>query len=266
MKKTIILVLAMLVITGLAMAGVPSEPYRFNPDRGAIERCVRAAMDDAGRAPGQIDLLLPSRNGVTEMDRAEDSAMRGVFGEPPRALAEGIVRETKRSATAYLGRPGEVDAAYPPSVSAAAGMRVGELERLIEDVLTTTRLEATGLLSGSSPAAAGARNPGQIGRLGMRACIGSVVHASRDKGRRGIEAPLLFEERRREHEGQIDGGEQRVTPQVEEVVADPDGLYREQLLPDMNQLGLGRIFGRSVGVVEPRPLEGRGRKSRAIDL
>lgn len=74
-------------VTGLAMAGVPSEPYRFNPDRGAIERCIRAVMDDAGLAPGQIDILFPSRNGVTEMDRAEEEVLRAVFGSLPRAVS-----------------------------------------------------------------------------------------------------------------------------------------------------------------------------------
>jgi 3-oxoacyl-(acyl-carrier-protein) synthase len=74
-------------VTGLSMAGAPSEPYRFNPDRAAIERCVRAAMDDAGVAPGQIDLIFPSRNGVTEMDRAEEEVLRAVFDSPPRAVS-----------------------------------------------------------------------------------------------------------------------------------------------------------------------------------
>ena len=74
-------------VTGLSMAGAPSEPYRFHPDRGAIERCIRAALDDAGLAPGDMDLLFPSRNGVTEMDRAEEEVLRSVFGDPPRAVS-----------------------------------------------------------------------------------------------------------------------------------------------------------------------------------
>jgi len=74
-------------LTGLSMAGVPSEPYRFNPDRGAIERCIRAALDDAGVSPDEIDLLFPSRNGVTEMDRAEEETLRAVFGNLPRAIS-----------------------------------------------------------------------------------------------------------------------------------------------------------------------------------
>ena len=74
------------VISGLAMAGVPCEPYRFTPDRRAIERSVRGALEDAAVAPRQIDLVLPSRNGVTEMDRAEQDVLSAVFGEPPRGV------------------------------------------------------------------------------------------------------------------------------------------------------------------------------------
>jgi 3-oxoacyl-(acyl-carrier-protein) synthase len=74
-------------LTGLSMAGVPSEPYRFNPDRGAIERCVRAALDDAGVSPDAIDLVFPSRNGVTEMDRVEAETLRAVFGSLPRTIS-----------------------------------------------------------------------------------------------------------------------------------------------------------------------------------
>ncbi len=74
-------------LTGLSMAGVPCEPYRFRPDSGAIERCVRAALDDAKVSAGEIDLLFPSRDGVTEMDRAEEEVLRAIFGNPPRAVS-----------------------------------------------------------------------------------------------------------------------------------------------------------------------------------
>jgi 3-oxoacyl-(acyl-carrier-protein) synthase len=69
------------------MAGAPCEPYRFAPDLSAIERAVRGALDDAGVSPGQIDLLLPSRDGVAEMDRAEEEVLRRVFGTPPPAVS-----------------------------------------------------------------------------------------------------------------------------------------------------------------------------------
>jgi len=79
---------ALAKLTGLATAGVPSEPYRFAPDAGAMERAIRGALDDARVRPGEIDLWLPSRDGVAEMDRAEDRAMAATFGPtPPRAVA-----------------------------------------------------------------------------------------------------------------------------------------------------------------------------------
>jgi 3-oxoacyl-[acyl-carrier-protein] synthase II len=74
-------------LSGLATAGAPCEPYRFTPDLPAIERAVRGALDDAGVSPGQIDLLFPSRNGVTEMDRAEEEVLQRVFAAAPPAVS-----------------------------------------------------------------------------------------------------------------------------------------------------------------------------------
>lgn len=75
-------------LTGTAMAGVPSEPYRFAPDHTAIERTVRGALRDAGVEPAQIHLWFPSRNGVLEMDAAETEVMEEVFrNESPRAIS-----------------------------------------------------------------------------------------------------------------------------------------------------------------------------------
>jgi nodulation protein E len=67
-------------LTGIATAGVASEPYRFAPDARGIGRAIRGALADAGRSPGDVDLWLPSRDGVAEMDRAEDEVMRAIFG------------------------------------------------------------------------------------------------------------------------------------------------------------------------------------------
>jgi 3-oxoacyl-(acyl-carrier-protein) synthase len=74
-------------LAGLAVAGIPVEPYRFAPDQGAIARAVRGALADAGVAPAEIGLWLPSKNGVAEMDRAEAEVMLEIFGDPlPRAI------------------------------------------------------------------------------------------------------------------------------------------------------------------------------------
>ncbi len=74
-------------LTGIAVGGVPSEPYKFAPDPSAIERTIRVALADAGALPGEIGLWFPSRNGVHEMDRAEADVMRTIFGDPPRAIS-----------------------------------------------------------------------------------------------------------------------------------------------------------------------------------
>ena len=73
-------------LAGIAIGGVPSEPYMFAPSPAAIERTVRGALADAGIEPRDVGLWLPSRNGVEAMDRAEAEVMCAVFGEPPRAV------------------------------------------------------------------------------------------------------------------------------------------------------------------------------------
>ncbi len=75
-------------LAGIATAGVASEPYRFAPDEAAMERAIRGALRDAGARPREIGLWLSSRDGVVEMDRAEEAAMRRVFGaELPAELS-----------------------------------------------------------------------------------------------------------------------------------------------------------------------------------
>jgi 3-oxoacyl-(acyl-carrier-protein) synthase len=75
-------------VSGIGTAGVASEPYRFAPDPKAMERSIRAALADAAAAASDVDLWFPSRDGVTEMDLAEQQAMDDVFGRTlPRALA-----------------------------------------------------------------------------------------------------------------------------------------------------------------------------------
>ena len=75
-------------VAGVGVAGVPSEPYRFAPDPGAIERAVRAALAGADMQPQDIQLWLPSRNGVREMDEVETLVMRRLWeGDPPQQLS-----------------------------------------------------------------------------------------------------------------------------------------------------------------------------------
>jgi 3-oxoacyl-(acyl-carrier-protein) synthase len=73
-------------LSGIAVAGVPTEPYRFAPDPQAMKRAMSGALQDAGAAPDQVGLWFPSRDGVEEMDAAELEAMRAIFGSPPAEI------------------------------------------------------------------------------------------------------------------------------------------------------------------------------------
>jgi 3-oxoacyl-[acyl-carrier-protein] synthase II len=74
-------------LAGVGTAGVPTEPYRFVPDRTAIARAIRGALAAAEAEPGTVDLWFPSANGVVEMDGAEAAVMRDVFeGRVPAAI------------------------------------------------------------------------------------------------------------------------------------------------------------------------------------
>ena len=90
-------------LSGIAAAGIPSEPYRFAPDPASIGRAIRSALDDADLSPGDIGLWLPSRNGVVEMDRAEEETVEEIFGTPPRAiLVKGAIGEMAAAGGAQM--------------------------------------------------------------------------------------------------------------------------------------------------------------------
>lgn len=74
-------------LAGIGTAGVPTEPYLFAPDRPAVLRAVRGALDDAGIGPGDVGLWFPSRDGIAAMDFAEEDVMRSIFGQTPRAIS-----------------------------------------------------------------------------------------------------------------------------------------------------------------------------------
>ena len=67
-------------LAGIGTAGVPTEPYRFAPDSAAIARAIRGALSAASAGPADVDIFLPSANGVVEMDRAEAAVMSEIFG------------------------------------------------------------------------------------------------------------------------------------------------------------------------------------------
>jgi 3-oxoacyl-[acyl-carrier-protein] synthase II len=74
-------------VAGIGVAAAPGQPWRFVADPEPVGRAFQAALADAKASPAQIGLYLPSKNGVTEMDRAEEEAARALFGTPPPAVA-----------------------------------------------------------------------------------------------------------------------------------------------------------------------------------
>jgi 3-oxoacyl-(acyl-carrier-protein) synthase len=69
-------------VTGYGTAFVPpdSEVTIIHPSREAVERSVRAALADAGIAPGDVDVVASSVSGLPPFDVAEMAALESVFG------------------------------------------------------------------------------------------------------------------------------------------------------------------------------------------
>src|SRR5262249_2514559 len=61
-------------------------------------------------------------------------------------------------------------------------------------------------------------------------------------------------------------GQEGIAAELEEIVPDSDWLHLEQILPDVHDLGLGRIFGRGVRLIEPRPRASGRWQRRSSDL
>ena len=58
------------------------------PDRGSVGRCMRLALDDAGVAPEDVDLISAHGTGTKANDVTEAGAIRDVFGRtPPRTVS-----------------------------------------------------------------------------------------------------------------------------------------------------------------------------------
>jgi 3-oxoacyl-[acyl-carrier-protein] synthase II len=90
-------------LAGIGTAAAPAQPWRFVGDPEVVARVIRAALADAGVEPGEIGLWLPSRNGVTEMDHAEDEAAREVFGSlPPSIAVKDAIGEMAAAGAAQL--------------------------------------------------------------------------------------------------------------------------------------------------------------------
>ncbi|MCP2167073.1 beta-ketoacyl-[acyl-carrier-protein] synthase family protein [Goodfellowiella coeruleoviolacea] len=58
------------------------------PDRASVARCIRLALDDAGVAPAEVDLISAHGTGTKANDVTEARAIHDVYGgEPPRVVS-----------------------------------------------------------------------------------------------------------------------------------------------------------------------------------
>jgi 3-oxoacyl-(acyl-carrier-protein) synthase len=74
-------------VSGFAFASAPAAPYRFVADVPTAERAIRGALDSAGVAASEVDLIYPSRCGRVEMDEAEERLLARIFGRRPERIA-----------------------------------------------------------------------------------------------------------------------------------------------------------------------------------
>jgi 3-oxoacyl-(acyl-carrier-protein) synthase len=74
-------------LTGWAFAGSPCPPYAYADDERAAESAIRGALDRAGAAAGEVDLVLLSRNGRTALDAMESRLIDRLIGPRARRIA-----------------------------------------------------------------------------------------------------------------------------------------------------------------------------------
>jgi 3-oxoacyl-[acyl-carrier-protein] synthase II len=62
--------------------------HPVSPEQSSIERCMRSALDDAGVAPEEVDLISAHGTGTRMNDVTESRAIRGVYeGRPPQTIS-----------------------------------------------------------------------------------------------------------------------------------------------------------------------------------
>lgn len=114
-------------LAGWASAGSPSEPWLY-PDRpDALVRACLRALEAAGRAPSDVDLVLSIANGIPYLGGLELAALEGVLGDHrPAALSvnerlgDGGFSSALRVAVAALVLAGRTRPAWAPAPHLAA--------------------------------------------------------------------------------------------------------------------------------------------------
>jgi 3-oxoacyl-(acyl-carrier-protein) synthase len=103
-----------LAVAGYGAAGDAYHLTSPRPDGSGLETAVRAALDDAGIGPRDVDFVNAHGTATRENDRIEGQALGRIFGEAVRAVStKGFVGHT-------LGAAGGLEAVFT-----ALGLREG---------------------------------------------------------------------------------------------------------------------------------------------
>jgi 3-oxoacyl-(acyl-carrier-protein) synthase len=126
-------VYAEIVGCGTAFEAPASDIQLVHASDRAVERAVRAALCDAGLAPGDIDLVCSAESGVNRVDMAEEEGLARVLGgDVPTVFPKALWGETfgAAGALAMLAAVGWLSGVRPTMVR-------GELAREVRTVLVT---------------------------------------------------------------------------------------------------------------------------------
>lgn len=82
------------VVAGYGSAFEAPTRRLLHPSPTAMERAIRAALDDARVAPAEVDLVVSGVMGISMFDDAELSAIGAVVGDAPVATSKRLLGET----------------------------------------------------------------------------------------------------------------------------------------------------------------------------
>jgi len=97
------------VIEGCGELADSFHRTRSSPDGKPIIGCIRRALDDAGRAPDEIDYINPHGTGTSENDKMEYLGIATVFGERAKEIP---VSSNKSMVGHTLSAAGAVEAVF----------------------------------------------------------------------------------------------------------------------------------------------------------